>query len=38
MAAKTADKPVIPVFKDKKHIPPILKGELGVVFIGKKLD
>jgi hypothetical protein len=36
MAAMAAEKPVIPVFKDKKHIPPILKGELGVVFMGKK--
>jgi len=33
-----AEKPVIPVFKDKKYIPPILKGKLGVVFMGKKLD
>lgn len=36
MAAMAADKPVIPVFKDQKYIPPILKGELGVVFMNKE--
>ena len=37
-SALADEKPVIPVFKDKKYIPPILKGKLGVVFMEKKLD
>ena len=37
-AAKAVKKPVIPVFKDDKFIPPLLKADLGVAFMDKKLD